>query len=217
MNDGTTPETDDQSGWNNSFLNGGLVPADFARKLERERNQAREERSNLLARIHRDGGHYESLHGTAKAVADADAIIAKAFADLDELSTRLIKRTQAFNEKDAAQVRRINELEGELEREQTRLAACGVVALADTPESASASRDMLPEHQSASCSDVARRVDECISLRSELAALRADKERLDWLEDHAPRAWETGSEWSAAHGIHGNDLREAIDSARSQP
>jgi len=30
---------------------------------------------NLLARIHRDGGHYQDKHGTAKAVADADAII----------------------------------------------------------------------------------------------------------------------------------------------
>lgn len=32
--------------------------------------------SNLLARIHRDGGHYEAEHGTDKAVADADARVA---------------------------------------------------------------------------------------------------------------------------------------------
>ena len=32
--------------------------------------------SNLLARIHRDGGHYEAQHGTEKAVEDADTKIA---------------------------------------------------------------------------------------------------------------------------------------------
>lgn len=32
---------------------------------------------NLLARIHRDGGHYVEEHGVAKAVADADVIVAK--------------------------------------------------------------------------------------------------------------------------------------------
>lgn len=30
---------------------------------------------NLLARIHRDGGHYQEKHGTEKAVADADAAV----------------------------------------------------------------------------------------------------------------------------------------------
>lgn len=37
--------------------------------------------SNLLARIHRDGGHYEAEHGTAKAVADADDIVARIYAE----------------------------------------------------------------------------------------------------------------------------------------
>lgn len=32
---------------------------------------------NLLARIHRDGGHYVAEHGLEKAVADADAIVAR--------------------------------------------------------------------------------------------------------------------------------------------
>jgi len=41
--------------------------------------------SNLLARIHRDGGHYEVEHGTDKAVADADLKVAQAYADLFEL------------------------------------------------------------------------------------------------------------------------------------
>lgn len=39
---------------------------------------------NLLARIHRDGGHYQGKHGTEKAVADADSIVANLFVDLDD-------------------------------------------------------------------------------------------------------------------------------------
>lgn len=38
---------------------------------------------NLLARIHRDGGHYLAQHGLDKAVADADAIVARLHADAD--------------------------------------------------------------------------------------------------------------------------------------
>jgi len=36
-----------------------------------------QELSNLLARIHRDGGHYEAEHGRGKAVADADLVVSK--------------------------------------------------------------------------------------------------------------------------------------------
>lgn len=61
-----------------------------------------------------------------------------------------------------------DELAAELERERMRNVACGVVAMADTPESAVQARDMHPDYQSASCNDVARRVDECITLRSEV-------------------------------------------------
>lgn len=56
---------------------------------------------------------------------------------------------------------RLKKAESELERERMRLAACGVVALADTPESAAQAREMRDEYRSASCDDVARRVDEC--------------------------------------------------------
>lgn len=42
---------------------------------------AEERLSSLLARIHRDGGHYEAEHGTEKAWADADAIVASMYAD----------------------------------------------------------------------------------------------------------------------------------------
>jgi hypothetical protein len=63
----------------------------------------------------------------------------------------------------------VAQLRAELERERMRLAACGVVALADTPASAAQARDMHPDYRSASCDDVARRVDECIQLRAALA------------------------------------------------
>jgi hypothetical protein len=47
----------------------------------------------------------------------------------------------------------------ELETERIRLAACGVVAMANTPESAARVREMTPEYHSASCDDVAKAVD----------------------------------------------------------
>lgn len=68
----------------------------------------------------------------------------------------------------AAELRRLH---AELEREQMRLAACGVVALADTPNSAKHVRQMHSDYESASCQEVARRVDECISLRAQRDAL----------------------------------------------
>lgn len=65
-------------------------------------------------------------------------------------------------------------LQAELETERIRLAACGVVALANTPDSAAKARDMQPEYRSASCDDVARMVDENMRLRAELDTARAD-------------------------------------------
>ena len=67
----------------------------------------------------------------------------------------------------------------ELETERMRLAACGAVALANTPESAAEARKMEPEYDSASCQDVARLVDENIKLRKEVNQLRY---QLDVLE-----------------------------------
>ena len=63
-------------------------------------------------------------------------------------------------------------LREEVERERMRLTACGVVAMADTPETAAKARDMHPDFRSASCDDVARMVDACIRLRGEAAKLR---------------------------------------------
>lgn len=56
-------------------------------ELEEERDEARislgeaeHHLSNLLARIHRDGGHYEADHGAVKAAEDADKIVANLYA-----------------------------------------------------------------------------------------------------------------------------------------
>jgi hypothetical protein len=64
--------------------------------------------------------------------------------------------------------------DAEIERLRMQLAACGCVALADTPESAVYTRNMHPDYRSASCDEVARRVDECM-------ALRLDAGRYRWL------------------------------------
>ena len=76
--------------------------------------------------------------------------------------------------------KRIAELEAELERERMRLVACGVVAMADTPDNAKEARKMHPDYESAACSDVARRVDECIELRSKLAVAREALKTIRW-------------------------------------
>ena len=54
--------------------------------------------SNLLARIHRDGGHYEAEHGTAKAVADADVIVANMYAMQKTLNDQKHKTKPAWYE-----------------------------------------------------------------------------------------------------------------------
>lgn len=68
-------------------------------------------------------------------------------------------------------------LANDLDTERNRLAACGVVALADTVLSREEARKMHPDYRSASLSDVERRVDECIRLREELAESRAENGR----------------------------------------
>jgi len=57
-------------------------------------------------------------------------------------------------------------LKKELERERLRLAACGVVAMADTPESAAKARNICPDFWSASLDDVIRQVDALMEARA---------------------------------------------------
>ena len=95
----------------------------------------------------------------------------------------------------------VTKLRDELEQERMRLAACGVVAMANTPESARAARDMHSDYRSASCDDVARIVDENMKLRSRVeraeALLRDAQTEIDGEDD-----W---IEWVAKVGDH---LRE---------
>ena len=70
------------------------------------------------------------------------------------------------------------ERDAEIERLSMQLAACGVVALANTPESAGEARQMHPDYMSASCSDVADAVDREMALRQQrdkLAGLLREK------------------------------------------
>lgn len=69
-------------------------------------------------------------------------------------------------------------LKGELEDERIRLAACGVVAMANTPESAAKMRQMKDKYRSASLSDVERAVDAEMALRAELASVKAHAEAM---------------------------------------
>jgi|688.fasta_scaffold265311_4 hypothetical protein len=102
-------------------------------------------------------------------------------AEVEELATLLrtmplgmdavdtIKDNDTLN-RAATLLESIPTLKAELEREQIRLAACGVVAMADTPESATMTLDIHPDYHSASLDDVIRMVDslmECRAAQSE--------------------------------------------------
>ena len=92
--------------------------------------------------------------------------------------------TMASEEYDAMVAER-DRLRAENERLQMQLAACGVIALANTPESAGEARKMHPDYMSASCSDVADAVDREMALRQQrdkLAGLlrEAKQQELDF-------------------------------------
>jgi hypothetical protein len=71
----------------------------------------------------------------------------------------------------------------DLETESLRLAACGVVAMANTPESAARARDILPKHFSESLHFVMGAVDREMELRAEVERLRgALRSILGWRE-----------------------------------
>lgn len=72
----------------------------------------------------------------------------------------------------------IESLRQQLETERMRLAACGVVALANTRESAKEARDMHPDYWSASCGDVVRAVDAEMDLREQLASVAKERDEI---------------------------------------
>ena len=73
---------------------------------------------------------------------------------------------RAEAERDALR-QQLADRDAQIERLQMQLAACGVVALANTPESAGEARQMHPDYMSASCSDVADAVDREIAMRQQ--------------------------------------------------
>lgn len=81
----------------------------------------------------------------------------------------------------------------ECERLRMQLAACGVVALANTIESAGEARQMHPDYMSASCSDVAGAVDREIALRTERDQQARRIGELEGLLRHAQKQVPTGS------------------------
>lgn len=75
-------------------------------------------------------------------------------------------------------------LKGELETERVRLAACGVVAMSNTPEAAAKNREMKEEYRSASLDDVIAAVDREMALREKLEAAESlNKELIEALTE----------------------------------
>lgn len=72
-------------------------------------------------------------------------------------------------------------LRAEIETERIRLAACGVVALANTRKSANKARQMHPDYWSASCSDVINAVDREMKYRERIIFLEAGINRIGGL------------------------------------
>lgn len=70
--------------------------------------------------------------------------------------------------------REIVALRAKVETERMRLVACGVVAMANTSESAAKAREMSPEYRSASLREVERAVDSEMALRAEVEKLRGE-------------------------------------------
>ena len=90
-----------------------------------------------------------------------------------------------------AAIERIAQLEAELETGRMRLAACGVVALANTRGSAEIARDMLPQYRSGSCEEVEKAVDREMALRDRVEQLEAENK-------HLREALEARRDWFAA-------------------
>lgn len=86
----------------------------------------------------------------------------------------------------------------ELETERLRLAACGVVAMANTPESAARVRDILPVHFSASLHSVMGAVDREMELRAEVERLRKTLDEIAtyWNGSHRPAETLDAAEWT---------------------
>ena len=86
--------------------------------------------------------------------------------------------THSIPAADLDALRKDARLEHELETERMRLAACGVIAMANTVDSAAKARDMLPEYWSASAQDCASAVDREMDYRSRLVVAERERDEL---------------------------------------
>ena len=68
-----------------SLLRMRFVTNDTCHKAADRIEELERDLLNLVCRIHRDGGHYIAKYGEAKAIADADTVVAQNNADLDAL------------------------------------------------------------------------------------------------------------------------------------
>ena len=91
-----------------------------------------------------------------------------------EFPRRVEKVAEGWKTKCEALQARVVELGDELERERICHAACGVIALSNTPESAATMRQMKDEYRSASVQDVCNAVDREMALRVERDSLAAE-------------------------------------------
>ena len=112
----------------------------------------------------------------------------------------------------AAELRRLHEdnmkLREELDDERMRHAACGVVAMSNTRESAERNRKMLPKYWSASVQDVAKAVDREMEHRDRIttleAALRQAVEALEQIAAYRPLTFAECSDAEAVMGLAEN-------------
>lgn len=152
------PNTPDSEEYNEVRLQWGAGHSGFG--LYVSMAEYPEEGAELIARsmMSADGGIDIPLQATPPDQSDRIAALEAENAEL-----RAANKRAMFAMRD---------MEAALETERMRLVACGVVALADTPESAASARQMHDDYRSASLTDVIRRVDECIALRAALEKSR---------------------------------------------
>ena len=81
-----TPETDKATVTTDWMTGKPVVPADFARRLERERDEAREREKSLLLRLGQEKDHSEHVMARLN---DSDTLRLAMFADLTTLRARV--------------------------------------------------------------------------------------------------------------------------------
>jgi hypothetical protein len=156
-----------------------------AEKAERERDEARRDLGEILAVIHRDGGHYTGEHGISKSVADAHAAWAAVVRAREKAQAELAFLRKEYGEAESstlfeAQRNQVEALKAENERLQRLLdhatqanpGTSTLVMLMNEASAVRAERDLLKNHYSPEAAAKLRA--ELASARAELAFLRKE-------------------------------------------